>query len=169
MSTDTNAAAVGDLIAKQAITEQIYAYCRAMDRVDRELGTAVWHAGGLADYGAIFQGTGAEFVEWVCTGHMRLEAHSHQVSNILIAVSGERAFSEAYVTAALREKRDGKLFQKTVRGRYIDQWSRQDGRWAIDRRTYVHDFDSVSEVTETSLDGWGRRDRRDPAYGPSGL
>ena len=73
------------------------------------------------------------------------------------------------MSAALREKRDGKLFQKTVRGRYIDQWSRQDGRWAIDQRTYVHDFDSVSEVTETSLDGWGRRDRGDRAYGPSGL
>ncbi len=166
----TSADTLEALIAKQAISEQIYAYCRAMDRIDRELGHAVWHPDGVADYGAIFQGTGAEFIELVCTGHLRLEGHSHQVSNILIEVRGDRAYSEAYVTAALRERREGRLFQMTVRGRYVDQWELRDGRWAITRRTYVHDFDDVRAVEEIGREGWSRRDREDPVYvlGPPG-
>jgi len=51
---------LAELLAKQAITEQIYRYCRAMDRVDSELGKSVWHADGLADYGPMFQGPGKD-------------------------------------------------------------------------------------------------------------
>jgi len=156
--------ALTDLLAKQAITEQIYRYCRAMDRIDNDLGKTVWHADGLADYGSIFQGTGHEFIEWVAIGHSTTAGHSHQVSNILIEVSGDTATSEAYVTAALRRRADGRLVQMTIRGRYLDRWSRRDGRWAIDKRRYVHDFDDVREITEISREGWSARDRSDPLY-----
>jgi hypothetical protein len=164
MSEHLGSPAVEELLAKQAITEQIHLYCRAMDRIDRELGKTVWHPDGVADYGSIFQGTGAEFIEWVSEGHSQMLGHSHQVANIVITVTGETATSEAYVCAALRQRRDGQVVQATIRGRYLDRWSRRGGRWAIDRRTYVHDFDDVREITEQRIEPWGRRDRGDPVY-----
>jgi len=160
----SQALALVELLAKQAITEQIYRYCRAMDRIDNDLGKSVWHSDGWADYGPIFQGMGHEFVEWVAISHSAMMSHSHQVSNILIDVSGERAKSEAYVTATLRKSESGKLTELTVRGRYLDQWSERDGRWAIDHRRYTHDFDDVREIAEVASEGWGARDRSDPLY-----
>jgi len=161
--------ALVELLAKQAITEQIYRYCRAMDRIDNELGKTVWHADGLADYGPIFKGTGHEFIEWVAISHSQTIGHSHQVSNILIEVAGETAKSEAYVTAALRMRsEDAKTTQLTILGRYLDRWSCRDGRWAIDVRRYVHDFDEVHEIARDSLPGWGTRDRSDPLYSLGG-
>jgi hypothetical protein len=102
MANDTGTA-VDVLVAKQAITEAIYTYCRALDRMDWDLAHTVWHPDGTADYGPnMFQGTGPGFIEWVWAQHAGMMGHSHQITNILIEVDGDRAASEAYVTAALR-------------------------------------------------------------------
>jgi hypothetical protein len=153
------------LADKQAITEQIYRYCRAMDRIDAELGYSIWHEDGIADYGPdIFQGSGHAFIDYVCELHRRTLGQSHQVTNIIIELDGDRAASEAYVTANLRIARSEKLVQRSVLGRYIDQWSRRNDRWAIDRRFTVIDFDEMREVTPLNKAARGSRDRNDPSY-----
>src|SRR5262249_25684446 len=59
----------------------------------------------------------------------------HQVTNILIAVDGDRAVSESYVIAMLWKTNDaGVLTKMQAVGRYADRWSCRDGRWAIDHR-----------------------------------
>jgi hypothetical protein len=149
---------------RQAITDQLHHYCRAMDRIDHELGYAVWHDGGVADYGPLYQGSGRGFVDWVCDTHATLVAHSHRLSNILIRLDGNRGASEAYVNATLRFQEGEQLRQASVYGRYIDHWSRRGGRWAIDRRVYIQDFDDVRDVNTLLVGGWGKRDRDDPSY-----
>ena len=152
------------LLAKQAITEVIYRYCRAMDRIDAELGYSVWHEGAVADYGSVFSGTGREFIDWVCEFHRGLLCHFHEVSNILISVDGNSAISESYNTTALFfNNEEDKLMQVTGRGRYLDNWSFRDNRWAIDRRQYVLDYATLGEAKEDTP-RWGKRDKSDPSY-----
>ena len=168
MPTDTTTVDV--LVAKQAISEVIYTYCRALDRMDLELAHTVWHPDGTADYGAtMFRGPGAGFLEWVWVQHAGMMGHSHQITNILIEVDGDRAASEAYVTAALRLPADGEQATEIVsRGRYVDTWSRRDGRWAIDHRRFAEDFTSTYPVVAMEPGDpairTGRRDRDDPSY-----
>lgn len=149
---------------RQAIVDQHHHYCRAMDRIDHALGYAVWHDDGIADYGTLYQGSGRGFVDWVCETHRGLIGHAHRISNILIDLDGEQAGSEAHVHAVLRFQEGDRLRQANVYGRYLDRWSRRDGRWAIDRRVYVQDFDDVRDVGTILVGGWGRRDRDDPSY-----
>lgn len=161
------------LLAKQAITEVLYRYCRGLDRMDRALAHSVWHEGATVDYGSIFAGTGADFVDWVWVAHEGLAAHSHQITNILIEVTGERATSESYVTVALRTKPEGGSIMDIVdRGRYLDRWSRRDGLWAIENRTFVEDFQAVYPVPlNGATDGSqssGRRGPDDPSYSALG-
>lgn len=146
------------------IMQLMYTYCRAMDRIDHEIGYSVWHDDGDADYGSIFRGTGREFVDWVLDLHASLVDHSHQVSNILIEIDGNRAASESYLTVALRQMADGQLFQMTGCGRYLDRLEKRGGRWGIVKRVYVHDFDRLDPVSQVQVEGWGRRDRSDPSY-----
>ena len=149
----------------QAIQLQIYRYCRAMDRMDVELGYSIWHEDGEADYGAsIFKGSGRAFVDWVTKSHAACISHSHQVTSIIVDLRGDRAVSESYVTAALRMKNGDDLNELTTRGRYLDRWSYRDGRWAIDKRGYVHDFDDIRRIEATSIPGGSSRDRSDPSY-----
>ena len=150
---------------RQAITDLIYRYCRAMDRIDAELGYSVWHEDGLADYGEeVYQGSGHGFVDHVCAQHRGTVTHTHQVTNIIIVLDGDRAASESYVTSTLRFMRGEQLKQVTTWGRYIDQWSRRSGRWGIDKRVSIRDFDELRDATPMNHFDRGRRDRSDPSY-----
>ena len=131
------AAVTAELQDRQAILAVLHRYCRAMDRMDHQLGSSVWHPGGTADYGVIFEGTGQGFVDWVMVVHAGLDRHSHQIANVLLEVNGDVAASEAYVTANLRAKPDdnGDVVEITSRGRYLDRWSRRNGCASISRTT----------------------------------
>lgn len=129
-----------DAAAKLAITEVLYRYCRAIDRMDRELAESVWHPDGTADYGPTFRGSASELLDSMWTNHAKLLGHSHQVTNILIEVNGDRAASEAYVTGTLWDLTEsGALAHMVAVGRYLDEWSRRAGVWAIDHRHFVYD------------------------------
>lgn len=162
MTTETDS--VRTVADRQAITDLIYRYCRSMDRIDPELGYTIWHEDGTADYGDVYQGTGRGFIDFVCATHRQTLTHSHQISNIILQIDGDRAGSESYVTANLRVMRDEKLLQITAWSRYIDTWSRREGRWGIDRRVAIIDFDEMREVQAMHRDSRGRRDRDDPSY-----
>jgi SnoaL-like domain len=159
---------ISELAAKQAISDVLDGYCRGLDRMDRDLALATWHEGGTADYGGqLYVGTGAGFVDWVFAQHAALEVHSHQITNRLIVVDGDRAASEAYVTVTLLTKPEGSTMRViTSCGRYVDRWARRDGRWAVAHRQYLNDITVVRQVpvADVLAHGGGQRDAADPSY-----
>jgi SnoaL-like domain len=160
-----DAADLRALADRQAITDLIHRYCRAVDRLDVRLGRSIWHEDGYADYGTdYYQGPGKGVIDRICENHLATLHHSHQVSNVLIDLDGDRAGSEAYCTASLRVMQGETLMQITVWSRYIDSWSRRKGRWGLDRRVAVRDFDEIREVDEMKRHETGTRDRNDPSY-----
>jgi len=153
------------LIDRQHITDLIHRYCRSMDRMDAELGYSVWHEDGVADYGAeVYQGSGRGLIDFACVQHRRALCHAHQVTNILIELDGDRAGSESYVTSVVRFIDGEKTRQVTTWARYLDRWSRRAGRWGIDKRIAIRDFDEITDVATTIRSSRGTRDRSDPSY-----
>lgn len=149
---------------RQAITDLIYRYCRAVDRLDEQLGASIWHEGGEADFGLLFKGTGQGWMAFTCKAHReQILTHQHRMSNIVIELDGDRAASESYVLATVRMMQEGQLKQWMLWGRYLDEWSRRDDRWGIDKRLYVDDFAEVRDVVPEGVE-LGRRDRSDPSY-----
>jgi hypothetical protein len=137
------------LAAKQAVTEVLHRYCRAMDRMDRALALSCWHAGGTDEHTPLFSGTAEGFVDWVWGIHEQMILTRHMLSNVLIEVDGDDAWSESQWTVLLRIARDGKVFDLWGGGRYVDHLRCLDGLWALQHRRSVHDWDRVAEVTMT--------------------
>ncbi|HTJ64605.1 MAG TPA: nuclear transport factor 2 family protein [Alphaproteobacteria bacterium] len=157
--------AFAELLAKQAITEQLYRYCRSMDRMDNDLGRSVFHADATADYGGMYRGTGYGFIDFVYGAHAGMLAHHHQLGNILIAVDGNRAYSESYVTVTFRRRgENGALLGMSSCGRYLDRWEKRADRWAIVDRLYLHLTDESYPVADSQFPTTGARDRTDPSY-----
>lgn len=152
-----------DVADRLEIMDQIYHYCRSVDRLDVPLGHRVFHPDSRAEFG-IYKGTGRGWIDFICEHHRRFLHHSHQVTNIVIDLDGDRAGSEAYVTATLRSREGERIMQRQFWARYVDRWSRRDGHWAIDERECVIDFDSTSCVTPINDYERSRRDRTDPSY-----
>jgi ketosteroid isomerase-like protein len=153
-------------VDKQAIYEVICQYCRALDRMDKKLAYSVWHDDGTALYHDMYEGTGHGFVDWVWEAHAAMERHSHQVANHLIIVDGDTARSETYVTVVLwtNPDADGKQQEIVGRGRYLDQWSRRGGRWAISHREHVLDLQTVHELNKGFVSSLSARDDCDPSF-----
>ena len=99
--TDT---AIETLLNKQAIPELLYRYCRAMDRIDRDLTLSIWHKDGTCNYSSTNGAADMLFRDYLSGSTKARQGfanHSHQITNILIELSGDRAVSEAYFTASL--------------------------------------------------------------------
>lgn len=153
-----------EIADRQAITDKIYRYCRSVDRLDVEVGHSVFHEDSYADFGASYKGPGRGWIDFICVEHLKFLHHSHQVTNVIIEIDGNRAGSESYVTATLRRRDGDKIFQHQFWARYVDEWSCRDGEWAIDRRECVIDFDAISEVTPIAEYQRSQRDSSDPSY-----
>lgn len=128
------------LAVKHDITEALYRYCVAVDRIDEATWWQVWHRDATAHYENIFDGPVTRLMTWIFDTHRSCDATSHQVSNVLIDLDGRAARSESYVTACIQSS--GSFV--VARGRYLDSWSSRDGVWRIDERTYRNDIMQVT-------------------------
>ena len=149
---------------RQQITQLLYCYCRAVDRIDEALGYTIWHDDAQVDYGRIYQGTGRGLIDFICAAHRHALVHSHQITNITLEIDADHARSEAYVTSAMRLMHADQLQQITTRGRYLDNWSLRRGRWGIDKRIFVNDFDEIRPATSAFVPPGFALDRSDPSY-----
>ena len=168
------APALDVLVAKDEIRQQIYNYCRGLDRMDKALALQVWHPDGTANYGGATT-KGSEFVERAFKLHESFLSHTHHMVDTIIQVDGDTAVSETYANSSMLQAVDEKAAQgvvnrakgvsvSLVRGRYADRWSKRNGRWALDHRRYIEDFRTVQEFPDQPRAGAGRRDKTDPSY-----
>jgi ketosteroid isomerase-like protein len=153
------------LLAKEQITDALLGYARGVDRLDLEQIRQTFHPDAVADYGAMFQGTGAEFADFIGQVHPPMETHTHHLSNISIQVDGDRAGSECYVIVRTRTvAEDGTKRDTSAYGRYIDRWERRDGTWRIAHRRYLHSLDETWSAETHLFPVAGSRDESDPSF-----
>lgn len=142
-----------EIHARQAITDIVYRYGRAMDRMDSELALSCWHDGGTDDHAPLFVGTAKAFIQWLWPVHAKMEVTRHVITNIQIALAGDYAGCESYWTVTLRLKGDaGGRYDVIGQGRYVDDFACIDGRWAITHRRSIHEWDRVDPVGYTMAD-----------------
>ena len=165
---------------KIAISEVVYKYCRAIDRLDRELLESVFHEDSIHHHSE-YEGSSAQFCDFAFDILSEMENTQHLVGNILIEVEGNFAWSEAYWTAYHRvakgnESKNGFLAKHDpsidedvfISGRYIDKFEKRDGEWKIIMRQGVHDWVRFEPASDKGILGdagpMPRRSRSDPAY-----
>ncbi len=156
--------AMTELEDKAAIRDVLSRYCRGLDRMDKDMARSVFAAQCSANYYDMYKGTGHGFIDWVWESHRSMETHSHQITNVLIELNGDSAVSEAYVTVVLQQQRPSGAVEIQVRSRYLDRWSKRDGRWLIVEREHVMDAQSEIPLQAISKSAESRRDRDDASF-----
>jgi len=131
---------IEDLLNRQQIADVLYRYCRAMDRIDRDLALACWHPGGTDSHGEAYSGSAEGFVDWVLPLHGKVTGTRHTITNITIGIDGDKAETECYWTVQMfDDSRPPAERNATAVGRYLDTFERIDGRWAIRHRESVRE------------------------------
>jgi hypothetical protein len=159
------------LLSKQAITELLYKYPRGLDRLDRDLLLSLAHPDASMKFGKNSFPTWSAYVDWLIKAHTPMLGNNHRITNILIEVNGDTAVSESTGTATLLVKQEGREDQyeeRWMHSRYLDKWSRRNGKWALDARQTVIDYRRISYVSAEEVKNryeiGARTGRADPSY-----
>ena len=168
---------VADPAVIAAVTQTMYRYARAVDRMDGELMVSCFAHDAHIYYGGKFDGTPQGFVDWLWPLHAAMVGHQHAISNVLVEQSSEHVSSESYVMVTLRMREGDEQFDYISRGRYLDRWepcSAEGGGYRIVDRVYVSDMrttlpvggkDTSAQLPTSSLPPVpSLRDRDDPSY-----
>lgn len=156
------------LADRAAIIDTVSRYCRAVDRMDRDLMTSCFHPDAVDTHGS-FAGTRDEYLDWVFPLLESYDSTFHFIGQVLVELDGDDARSEAYGIAHHRTA-GGTDRQNLVTGfRFVDEWQRRDAVWRISRRTAITDWSRVDH----EADWWpapphllqGQRSPADPSYG----
>ena len=135
------------------IAAVIHRYCRALDRMDKELALSCWHAEGTDSHAPLYSGSASGFVEWLWPVHASMLSTHHMVGNTLIDLRGDEAGAETYWSVTLRIPQDGRVFDYRGVGRYIDIFAYRNGRWAIQHRQSIRDMSRTDELAGTAATG----------------
>jgi len=158
------------LLDKQCIYEVLARYCRGADRCDEDLIRSVYHEDAYDDHG-YWKGKGHDFAVFLPARLTKANsATTHSITNVLIDVHGDEAWSESQVVATLVRKNTHPTRVDIMGARYHDRFSRRNGAWKIDRRTVVLDWNKTEVWSDKEapvpIDDFSRGGRwpDDPVY-----
>lgn len=154
---------------RQDITAVLHNAARALDRLDRELLAAQYHADAEVDYGAIYRGPIAGFLDVTMQFQGAMRDTQHFVANLNIQLDGDSAVAESYVYAHHVIQQGDAPHELIVGGRYLDRLTRRDGAWRIAFRTELLDWGRHAPIPERWFDEnkelpKGARGRADRSY-----
>ncbi|GHE93849.1 hypothetical protein GCM10017786_28300 [Amycolatopsis deserti] len=140
-----------ELSAKQAIADLLLTYCRGIDRCDAALVKEAFWPDAYDNHGAD-AGPAWEFADRIVAAKLATtEWTTHAVTNHLVEVDGDRAFSEAIVLTF--QKQTGSDQVNVFCGRYVDRVERRDGTWRIAYRQMIHDWSGSTVLEPWALSG----------------
>ncbi len=129
---------LGELSAKQAITEVLVAYCAHLDRMDLDALVALFTEDCDVDYGPEprLRSHGSAELRRDLERMWRWARTSHHLSNVLVALGAQRTSATATSSVyAWHERPDGGT--ATMMGQYHDMLVCRDGVWKIATRRQV--------------------------------
>ena len=148
------------LLDKQAITEVILSYSRAVDRGDEPLLRSCYHHDAVEDHGGSFLGPANDYIAAILPTLHGGRLLTHTVTNILIELQGDHAaLSECYYLSFARYPAAEPPFETLTLARAIDRFERRDGVWRITRRQLRWEWNREQPINET----WARGGIGDPA------
>ncbi|MEM9257910.1 MAG: nuclear transport factor 2 family protein [Pseudomonadota bacterium] len=164
---------IAQLLAKQEITEVIFRYARAIDRLDEEELRSVFHPESRHSH--FYEGPSSDpsapstdeapgdFVAFAISFLSACSRTHHQLGNTLIQFDSDAAAkAETYFTAYHRMRARGDPLAADnahdtemdflVGGRYLDHFALQDGHWKIVQRTGMTDWMRLEPPSSQGFD-----------------
>ena len=121
---------------KEQIAEVLIRYATGIDFKDWALLRTCWTEDVDVDYGEVGQYSGADAITGLMEQlHDAMGPTYHRLTNVAIAVDGDRAKARSYVHAVLQAIPDDAASWVEALGHYDDELIRTSDGWRIARRT----------------------------------
>lgn len=167
------------MLARDELHALVTSYCRAVDRADYEGLREMYHPDATDWHGEFSTGGVEQFIAQLQAAQPYVRVSQHNITTTNFVVAGDKACGEVYCLVFHTFAGPDHDVDVIIGGRYLDEYTRHDGRWKFSRRTIVADWayqndpsrlDFGHPSTRGSLRGKPGRD--DPSIGlfcpPSG-
>jgi hypothetical protein len=158
------------IIDRENIIEVMHRYARGWDRFDAAAIDACFFSDSTIQFGD-FNGPASDFTQTGMLSIENVKAVIHQISNIQVDISGDKAVSECYYTAHHRRVSEEGEGEENwfLMGRYVDQFEKRSGEWRILHRLGLQDCSRTFYPADNSLDmcsanHLSQRKPEDPIY-----
>lgn len=122
----------------------------ARDSGDWDRLAAVWHPGGTMR-ATWFAGTADAFIEHSKAAWAKGVNVTHTLGGSMIDVAGDRAVAQTRMTITQRTQLHGQAVDVMCVGRFVDFFSRRDGRWGLDARKLLYENDRIVPVVPENI------------------
>lgn len=165
-----------ELLDKQEMTELMYKFARALDRVDGELMKSTYREDAIEEHQDpifpqlfFYNDNAHNFVEPAMEGFKAIKVTQHRISNPLVEIDGDTATAECYVWAYHVHEEDGVDKEGILGGRHHFKFERRDGVWKIKHRSTVFDWNQNQNATAIWAENYSdkyrdKRDKTDDSY-----
>ncbi len=129
------------MLDRDGIRDCVSRLARGEDRRDADILKACFWPDSTFDY-AMYKGTFPEYLAWVVPGAEAITNTQHVLGQTVIDLNGASAKAETHVLSYHRmDMGDGTGEQDScIGGRYLDEFEKRDGVWAIKHRTMMYDW-----------------------------
>jgi len=143
---------VRDLAARRDITRAVQDYMRGQDRLDHALQLSSFHADADVDCGLLRGGPEAytDFAQGLL-GEMKGSQHIIGQVYLDVDIDAGTAHGEVYYFAWHRMVEDGVDKDLIIAGRYVDEYSFKNDKWAIQRRRELVDWARTDGIADGFL------------------
>lgn len=153
------------MLARDELHALVTSYCRAVDRADYEGLRAMYHPDATDSHGSFSTGGVEQFIAQLQAAQPYVRVSQHNITTTNFVVAGEKARGEVYCLVFHTFAGPDHDVDVIIGGRYLDQYTRHDGRWKFSRRTIVADWAYQNDPSRVDF---GHRSTRGSLRGKPG-
>jgi hypothetical protein len=143
------------MLARDELHQLVTAYCRAVDRADYEALRRLYHPDATDSHGSFSTGGVDQFIAQLQAAepYVRVSQHNITTTNFVIEgdVEGDTARGEIYCLVFHTFAGPEHDMDVIIGGRYLDSYTKHEGRWKFRQRTIVADWAYQNDPSQVNF------------------
>jgi ketosteroid isomerase-like protein len=139
------------LLDRDELHQLVNAYCRAVDRADYAALRDLYHPDATDAHGSFSSGGVEQFIAQLQAAEPYVLVSQHNITTTNFMVDGDTARGEIYCLVFHTFAGAEHDSDVVIGGRYLDAYTRHDGRWKFSQRTIVADWAYRNEVSQVDF------------------
>jgi hypothetical protein len=128
------------MLARDELHQLVSAYCRAVDRADYEALRSLYHPDATDSHGSFSTGGVEQFIGQLRAAEPYVLVSQHNITTTNFVIEGETGRGEIYCLVFHTFAGPEHDIDVIIGGRYLDNYTKHDGRWKFSQRTIVTDW-----------------------------
>ncbi len=168
------------MLARDELHQLVTAYCRAVDRADYEALRSLYHPDATDAHGSFSTGGVEQFIAQLQAAEPYVLVSQHNITTTNFVVEGDlkggaeggMARGEIYCLVFHTFAGPKHDIDVIIGGRYLDEYTKHDGRWKFSQRTIVADWSYQNDPSQVNFEHpstrgslRGRPGQADPSVG----